>query len=384
MIKYPNIFKLSYNAETFTGFLITNNGYLLTVSHPFNNSNNNKPVICQYGEFKFEATLIYKSNDDNKDFAIIKIHNEIKQLPAALSLFYKKIKENDEVYGYGYGFARPDLEHGSTKFDGKIGQDYIFTPHIDRPILPGDSGAPVFDSKSDKVIGLNHQRLKSTIEGERIIQGFLLPLTDICKELENKKIQDLNFNKLCERPNQKIYKTLKIVLIAICAIISGVYIYSNSTCKKYNDAIKTNTMEAFEIFYNENCRNENSKYCDSIKLKILYKTLESGYVAYEEFKRNYGNSFDTSKIVKEKYRDPNFLIIDTFINGRNEWVFCSNKILKIFYSTGDSSVKNHWSIKDTILTIEDFRLLADYYQCIIRNDSLIIMNYEDNINVKRK
>ena len=193
-IKYPNIFRLiTVNNEIGTGFLISRSGYLITAGHLFRNEK--EIVVCEYNNRKINATVVFKSQNANLDFAILKT-NEDADLPCPLPISCEDINDNLRVFAYGYGEAtvkfseNPDLfsPFNLTKFWGKVslGNGYIFdTVEGSRYVIEGDSGAPIFNEETNNVIGLCYARVYTKLEAIDIFRGKFLPFKEIKSEVNS-------------------------------------------------------------------------------------------------------------------------------------------------------------------------------------------------------
>lgn len=145
-----------------TGFIISKNGLCLTCNHCIINDGNEqkariiyifgKKRIKIYSEFK----VLYK--DEFNDFALIQLsnqENEYDYLP--LETFDYCYKPLNEFITAGYPFGGETYSNVSIT-DGKIasentlnGRKVIFANMFGKP---GNSGSPILDKKSMKVIGI--------------------------------------------------------------------------------------------------------------------------------------------------------------------------------------------------------------------------------------
>jgi tetratricopeptide (TPR) repeat protein len=270
-IEYPQIFRASFGNSLFTAFLISESGYLLTTSHSFPNDFDTKTLIqCYNNYFKLQANLIFRSIDADCDFALLKIIGSTTKLPTPLLIRSSKIDDNIEVYGYGFGEAinRPDLDQlNLSKFGGTVANGFSFDRKSDlRQVIPGDSGAPIFDKDLKYVIGINHQRDAKLLETEYIFRGYILPISHINDHLKQNNFKDFNFALLFENDRKKVLKS-KIEEI------------NKDIKKKENEICSVKpSVKKKPIKDRDKLRSEKSKLLKELKRlnrKLLYKRFKN-------------------------------------------------------------------------------------------------------------
>lgn len=287
-ISYSNIFRATFvNTENkqvaFTAFLISSEGYLLTVAHPFCSDFKEATIInCENSEYSFETTLFYHPKDKAFDFAILKIINQNTELPNPFKIEKIVLKENDLVNGYGFGkaIAKPDGEKFDLhqKIGGKIGAGLSFSKGSDlRHVTFGDSGAPMFlNDDFTKVVGINYQRNYSKIEGEGYFTGFVLPINTIMKYLsgiqtDNSDLQNFikNQNMNSELENLKQQKEVLEEIVSLenkTNVIDEAVDRMNTNLKKQKSDI--------ENLYTANFANDTNKRIYTRKIKALQNEIE--------------------------------------------------------------------------------------------------------------
>lgn len=156
-----------------TGFLITEDGFVLTNYHN----------ICRGQEIKvrsendlYEARIIHY--DKNNDLVLLKIDGDFKAIPIAVEYPYL----GQSIFTIGFpqpiiqGFL-PKISRGSIC--GLAGyKDDSRHLQIDATIQPGNSGGPLIDSEKGFVIGIIKAILKDTNKvsyaiGLEILQNFI-------------------------------------------------------------------------------------------------------------------------------------------------------------------------------------------------------------------
>jgi len=151
-----------------SGFLASSNT-VVTAAHCFSEIKcENTFVVFDYAvkrdgemplqissENVFECKKIIKSeideSDNGKDFAVLELDRKTDRTPLAVSRNFN-LKENDNVFVIGYPSGLPVkiTRMGSSKIR-KINSNTFFT---DLDTFRGNSGSPVFDEKTLKVVGI--------------------------------------------------------------------------------------------------------------------------------------------------------------------------------------------------------------------------------------
>jgi serine protease Do len=151
-----------------SGFIISNDGYILTNNHVVGGADEIKVKLSDGREFK----AIAKGSDEKLDLAVLKI--DVKgALPVAELGDSDAIQVGEWVMAIGNPFGlNQTVTAGIVSATGRVigsgpYDDYIQT---DASINPGNSGGPLFDARG-KVIGIN----TAIIAGGQGI-GFAIPI----------------------------------------------------------------------------------------------------------------------------------------------------------------------------------------------------------------
>jgi serine protease Do len=164
-----------------TGFIISDEGYILTNNHVVNGADEVMVKLADGREIKGEI----KGSDEKLDLALIKISDKEK-LPVAELGDSDSLEVGEWVMAIGnpFGLAQT-VTAGIVSAKGRVigsgpYDDYIQT---DASINPGNSGGPLF-SVNGKVIGIN----TAIISGGQGI-GFAIPINmakDVVAQLRDK------------------------------------------------------------------------------------------------------------------------------------------------------------------------------------------------------
>lgn len=151
-----------------SGFLINNEGLILTNYHVIQDINNLKVNLPSFN-LEFTANILLK--DKNNDIAVLKLNNFnyssiFRNLIPYTIIKTKKIKNGCEVYTIGYPFG--ELLGSSARVSNGI-VNSIFginddprTLQISNPIQPGNSGSPLFNNKGE-IIGIVFSSLNAKL-----------------------------------------------------------------------------------------------------------------------------------------------------------------------------------------------------------------------------
>jgi len=135
----------SSTVVTGTGFIITNDGYILTCHHVVEDAE--QINIIKGGE-RFQAKLI--RSDPNNDLAILKVNGSF---PALAFSPHRSAQIGQDVFTFGY--PNPGLQGVSAKYTkGTVSsltgfQDDLRLYQISVPIQPGNSGGPLLDENGN-------------------------------------------------------------------------------------------------------------------------------------------------------------------------------------------------------------------------------------------
>lgn len=162
-----------------SGFIISDNGYVLTNHHVINSAEKVE-VVFENG-FSFEAKII-RSNED-KDVAIVKINGSGFK-PLTLSVVESLASTGTEVIAIG---TPENIKLGQTVTKGIISGKREFDEKIylqtDVAINSGNSGGPLINTSTGEVIGIVAAKIKAKgVEG----LGFAIPIAEAIKSLNLK------------------------------------------------------------------------------------------------------------------------------------------------------------------------------------------------------
>ncbi len=156
---YPQFNSNSYSnrnsnlQSTGSGFLISDDGLVITNYHVVQNSRDHIEVVIPSVQDKLTATV--KLKDVYYDLAILQIENyKVSSNPGIVPFTIadeSKIKVGEEVYTLGFPLGNM-MGENSRFSSGRINslygiQDDPRLLQISNPIQPGDSGGPLFNSK---------------------------------------------------------------------------------------------------------------------------------------------------------------------------------------------------------------------------------------------
>lgn len=147
------------NSSSGTGFFINNSGVILTCYHVIQNATKiNVIVATKEGKKSYQASV--KKYSENDDYALLEVDYKDSYY-LALETNYENIKHNEIcIVGYPYGKSITDdincLELSLTR--GFVSSKQIMNNKemyfLDANAFHGNSGGPVFDVSSKKVIGI--------------------------------------------------------------------------------------------------------------------------------------------------------------------------------------------------------------------------------------
>lgn len=167
-----------------SGFIISNDGYVLTNNHVVSEADEIKVILSD--EREFVAKLV--GTDDRTDIALLKI--EAKNLPQLSLAKNEKLKVGQWVVAIGSPFG---LDYSaSAGIVSAIGRNipsdrgYVQFIQTDVAINPGNSGGPLFNMDGE-VVGINSQIY--TPSGGSVGLSFAIPSSvaiDVVSQLKDK------------------------------------------------------------------------------------------------------------------------------------------------------------------------------------------------------
>lgn len=132
-----------------TGFAVSGNGYIITNYHVVAGADS---VYVQNNKGEaFKAISIFE--DISSDLAVLKIADStFKSQPLPYALKPQALKIGEEVFTMGY--PRDEIVYGKGYISAKTGFNGDTTAYqVSIPVNPGNSGAPLLDSRGD-VVGI--------------------------------------------------------------------------------------------------------------------------------------------------------------------------------------------------------------------------------------
>ncbi|TWF37172.1 S1-C subfamily serine protease [Chitinophaga polysaccharea] len=132
-----------------TGFAVSGNGYIVTNYHVVAGADS---VYVQNTKGEaFKAVSIFE--DISSDLAVLKIADStFKSQPLPYALKPQSVKIGEEVFTMG--FPRDEIVYGKGYISAKTGFNGDTTAYqVSIPVNPGNSGAPLLDSRGD-VVGI--------------------------------------------------------------------------------------------------------------------------------------------------------------------------------------------------------------------------------------
>lgn len=167
-----------------SGFIINENGYVVTNYHVVNGAQEVKVIF--YDGKEVNAKVV--NYDAERDLAVVKITDDVKMPGVAQLGNSSSVKAGEEVIAIGNPLGK---EFSSTVTKGIVSSpnrkmstengnvlDYIQT---DAAINPGNSGGPLINSKGE-VIGVNTaKKVGEDIEGI----GFAIPINEVKDRLSS-------------------------------------------------------------------------------------------------------------------------------------------------------------------------------------------------------
>lgn len=167
-----------------SGFIISNDGYVITNNHVVSEADNIKVILSD--EREFDAKLI--GTDERTDIALLKI--DAKNLPQLSLAKNEKLKVGQWVVAIGSPFG---LDYSaSAGIVSAIGRNipsehnYVQFIQTDVAINPGNSGGPLFNMDGE-VVGINSQIYSPS--GGSVGLSFAIPssvASDVVSQLKDK------------------------------------------------------------------------------------------------------------------------------------------------------------------------------------------------------
>lgn len=179
----PAVVTIKTDVAQGTGFIITNDGYVVTNAHVL--SGGSMVEAVDYNQNIIPASLV--GYDSNLDIALLKINGNYSKLTLGDS---NNVQVGESVIAIGnplgLQFSVSQGIISAVDRQGQNGLDYYF--QTDTALNPGNSGGPLID-KNGKVIGINNFKASGS---ENI--GFALESNYIKQAVDNISMTNLNTN----------------------------------------------------------------------------------------------------------------------------------------------------------------------------------------------
>lgn len=158
-----------------SGFIISQDGYILTCAHVIENA---REILVRFTDRReFSARLV--GSDRRSDVALLKI--EASGLPTVVMGDASKLQVGEWVLAIGspFGFDS-SATAGIVSAKGRTlpNENYVSFLQTDVPINPGNSGGPLFNLKGE-VVGINSQIYSGT--GGFMGLSFAIPIDSAMK-----------------------------------------------------------------------------------------------------------------------------------------------------------------------------------------------------------
>lgn len=178
-VSYQSMFGVMSSPVSGSGFIISDDGYILTNYHVVEQADKAKvPVtVTMYDGSTYEAAIV--GTESSNDIAVLKI--DANNLDPVTFGDSDKLSVGDEVYPVGNPLGELEFSMSTGHISAldrlittKTGGDAITMFQMDAAVNSGNSGGPVYDSKGE-VVGIVTAKYEETgVEGI----GFAIPIND--------------------------------------------------------------------------------------------------------------------------------------------------------------------------------------------------------------
>lgn len=178
-VSYQSMFGVMTSPVSGSGFIISEDGYILTNYHVVQQADQAKvPVtVTMYDGSTYEAAIV--GTESTNDIAVLKI--DAAKLDAVTFGDSDKLSVGDEVYPVGnplgeleFSMSTGHISALNRQIATKTGGDAINMFQMDAAVNSGNSGGPVYNSKGE-VVGIVTAKYEETgVEGI----GFAIPIND--------------------------------------------------------------------------------------------------------------------------------------------------------------------------------------------------------------
>lgn len=168
---------------TGSGFVLTENGYIVTNNHVIAEANTGTIVVQLYSGEEYPAQII--GTDSMNDVALLKIDASGLQTVTVGNSDEIEVGEEVEAIGNPLGELPFTMTAGYiSALDREIDTDGtpINMIQIDAPINAGNSGGPLFDMNGN-IIGMTTAKVSGTTQTGVTIEGlgFAIPINDVLR-----------------------------------------------------------------------------------------------------------------------------------------------------------------------------------------------------------
>lgn len=178
-VSYQSMFGVMTSPVSGSGFIISEDGYILTNYHVVQQADQAKvPVtVTMFDGSTYEAAIV--GTESTNDIAVLKI--DAANLDAVTFGDSDKLSVGDEVYPVGnplgeleFSMSTGHISALNRQIATKTGGDAINMFQMDAAVNSGNSGGPVYNSKGE-VVGIVTAKYEETgVEGI----GFAIPIND--------------------------------------------------------------------------------------------------------------------------------------------------------------------------------------------------------------
>lgn len=178
-VSYQSMFGTMSSPVSGSGFIISDDGYILTNYHVVEQADKAKvPVtVTMYNGSSYEAAIV--GTEAENDIAVLKI--DAAELDAVTFGDSNEVAVGDEVYAVGNPLGELEFSMSTGHISAldrliatKTGSDAITMFQMDTAVNSGNSGGPVYNSRGE-VVGIVTAKYEETgVEGI----GFAIPIND--------------------------------------------------------------------------------------------------------------------------------------------------------------------------------------------------------------
>jgi len=205
----------SYSQSSGTGFLISNDGYIVTCYHVIENSKEIK-IKGINGDYAKEYDAKVVATDINNDIAILKV-NVILNHNLKYGIKWETCEVGEDIFTLGFPLKTTmgeeiKLTNGIISANSGF-QGNISNYQISVPVQPGNSGGPLFDKKGN-IVGIVNAKHVSTDNVSYAVKSIML------KNLIDSYPQNINYTKsniILDKPLTEQIKLIKqdVLLIEV-------------------------------------------------------------------------------------------------------------------------------------------------------------------------